>query len=217
VIGDERLNARGDVSYQIYCEMILKQIFDCLILQQEDMVKLQVLNLAVKLVLVNPQQTKLLGQYVLNLARYDSSYDIRDRARLLRQFVFPSNENSKLAKHAKKIFLATKPAPVSESQFKGMLSIVRAGMGFRFGCSFLWFLSDREQFQLGSLSHYINARAVGYHDLAPFPAVAPDSSVRDVSPPVSIPEEDANKKITLKKRKITYSNTSLAQGNVSGL
>jgi hypothetical protein len=84
-------------------------------------VKLQILNLAVKLYLTNPKQTKLLCQYVFSLARYDQNYDIRDRARFLRQFIFPSAglENSKLAKHAKKIFLATKPAPVLESKFKG--------------------------------------------------------------------------------------------------
>jgi len=88
---------------------------------QEDIVKLQILNLAVKLYLTNPKQTKLLCQYVFSLARYDQNYDIRDRARFLRQFIFPSAgvENSKLAKHAKKIFLATKPAPVLESKFKG--------------------------------------------------------------------------------------------------
>ncbi|KAK3930683.1 AP-3 complex subunit beta-2 [Frankliniella fusca] len=133
-------------------------------INEEDQVKLQTLNLAVKLFLVNPKQTKLLCQYVLNLARYDPSYDIRDRARFLKQFVFPSNENAKLAKSAKKIFLATKPAPVSESQFK-----------------------DREQFQLGSLSHYINTRAVGYHDLPAFPEVAPESN-RGVAAPPDWPE-----------------------------
>ncbi|KAJ4433931.1 hypothetical protein ANN_16250 [Periplaneta americana] len=86
----------------------------------EDIVKLQILNLAVKLYLTNPKQTKLLCQYVFSLARYDQNYDIRDRARFLRQFIFPTNgvENSKLAKHAKKMFLATKPAPVLESKFK---------------------------------------------------------------------------------------------------
>lgn len=95
-----------------------------LFLFQEDQVKLQTLNLAVKLFLVNPKQTKLLCHYVLNLARYDPSYDIRDRARFLKQFVFPSNENSNLAKSAKKLFLATKPAPVSESQFKGKIRLI---------------------------------------------------------------------------------------------
>jgi hypothetical protein len=39
----------------------------------------QVLNLAAKLCLTNPKQTKLLTQYVLNLAKYDMNYDIRDR------------------------------------------------------------------------------------------------------------------------------------------
>ncbi|KAE8737513.1 hypothetical protein FOCC_FOCC017028 [Frankliniella occidentalis] len=139
-------------------------------INEEDQVKLQTLNLAVKLFLVNPKQTKLLCQYVLNLARYDPSYDIRDRARFLKQFVFPSNENAKLAKSAKKIFLATKPAPVSESQFK-----------------------DREQFQLGSLSHYINTRAVGYHDLPAFPEVAPESN-RGVAAPPDWPERTKDAK-----------------------
>lgn len=83
--------------------------------------KLQVLNLAIKLYLTNPSQTKLLLQYVLNLARYDQNYDIRDRARFLKQCVFPHNgdEQTWLSKVARKIFLATKPAPVLESRFKG--------------------------------------------------------------------------------------------------
>ena len=50
---------------------------------EEDMVKLQILNLAVKLILTNPSQTTLLTQYVLNLAKYDMNYDIRDRARFV--------------------------------------------------------------------------------------------------------------------------------------
>jgi AP-3 complex subunit beta len=54
-----------------------------------------------------------------SLAKYDQNYDIRDRTRFLRHLVFPSGENSKLAKYAKKIFLASKPAPVIESVFKG--------------------------------------------------------------------------------------------------
>lgn len=88
---------------------------------QEDIVKLQILTLATKLYLTNPKQTRLLCQYVYNLAKYDTNYDIRDRARLTRALVFPSqgHEDNKLAKHAKKIFLATKPPPVQQSSFKG--------------------------------------------------------------------------------------------------
>jgi len=82
-------------------------------------VKLQILNLGAKLVITNSKQTKLLCQYVFNLAKYDQNYDIRDRSRFLRQLVLPTGEKGVLAKHAKKIFLSTKPAPVLESKFKG--------------------------------------------------------------------------------------------------
>ncbi|KAL1117858.1 hypothetical protein AAG570_004172 [Ranatra chinensis] len=129
-------------------------------INEEDIVKLQVLNLAVKLVLNNPGQTRLLCQYVFSLARYDQNYDIRDRSRFLRQFVFPANGDNKLSSHAKKIFLATKPAPLLQSKF-----------------------INREPYQMGSLSHYLNTRAFGYHDLPPFPDEAPDSTARIVSPP----------------------------------
>jgi len=90
---------------------------------QEDIVKLQVMTLAVKLCLTNPKQTKLLCQYVLQLARYDQNYDLRDRARFLRHIIFPGDAGNggptRLSKHAKKLFLAPKPAPIPESQFKG--------------------------------------------------------------------------------------------------
>lgn len=78
--------------------------------------KLQILNLAVKLYLTNPSQTKLLCQYVFSLARYDQNYDIRDRSRFLRQFVLTDNS---LAQYATQIFLAQKPAPQLTSKFKG--------------------------------------------------------------------------------------------------
>ena len=89
---------------------------------QDDIVKLQILNLATKLSITNSKQTRLLCQYVFSLAKYDMNYDIRDRARFLRQLIFPANAGDKsgvLAKHVKKIFLAPKPAPVLESRFKG--------------------------------------------------------------------------------------------------
>ncbi|XP_062559042.1 AP-3 complex subunit beta-2 [Armigeres subalbatus] len=127
-------------------------------IDEQDVVKLQVLNLAVKLYLTNPQQTELLCQYVFNLARYDQNYDIRDRARFLKQFIFPAGgKQTVLSQNAKNIFLAEKPAPTLESKYHG-----------------------RKRFQLGSLSHYLNMRANGYQDLPFFPEVAPDGSVRNV-------------------------------------
>lgn len=79
--------------------------------------KLQALNLALKLYITNPQQTLILCRYVFNLARYDQNYDIRDRVRLLKQFT--QNPNGKITCQAAKIFLAAKPAPLLQSQFKG--------------------------------------------------------------------------------------------------
>lgn len=58
---------------------------------QEDIVKLQVLNLAVRLYLTNREQCAQLVQYVFTLARYDKSYDLRDRARFLRNLVCEYN------------------------------------------------------------------------------------------------------------------------------
>ena len=66
-----------------------------------------------------PSQTKLLTQYVLNLAKYDQNYDIRDRARFIRQLIVPTEKCGALSKYAKKLFLALKPAPILESPFKG--------------------------------------------------------------------------------------------------
>uniref|UniRef100_A0A8C4YCH3 AP-3 complex subunit beta n=1 Tax=Gopherus evgoodei TaxID=1825980 RepID=A0A8C4YCH3_9SAUR len=102
-------------------------------------------------------QSKLLTQYVLNLAKYDQNYDIRDRARFIRQLIVPTEKSGALNKYAKKLFLAQKPAPILESSFK-----------------------DRDHFQLGSLSHLLNAKAVGYQELPDWPDEAPDPSVRNV-------------------------------------
>ncbi|XP_075234069.1 adaptor related protein complex 3 subunit ruby [Lycorma delicatula] len=151
---------------------------------EEVIVKLQALNVAVKLCLTNPQQTQILCQYIFSLARYDQNYDIRDRSRFLRQFIFPSNGETKLSRHAADIFLATKPAPLLQSKFK-----------------------DREQLQLGSLSHYINTRAAGYHDLPDFPTDPSDPSVRNVPDSTTTPKPEViitKSHVTKKKKKTSF-------------
>lgn len=65
------------------------------------------------------EQTKLLTQYILNLGKYDQSYDIRDRTRFIRQLIVPNEKSGALNKYARRILLAPKPAPVLESTFKG--------------------------------------------------------------------------------------------------
>ncbi len=58
--------------------------------------KLQTVNLAAKLCIANAKQSKLLCQYVLNLAKYDLNYDIRDRARFLQKLVLPEEVSRNL-------------------------------------------------------------------------------------------------------------------------
>ncbi|XP_054043023.1 AP-3 complex subunit beta-1 isoform X2 [Rissa tridactyla] len=157
--------ARASILWLIgeYCERVPKIAPDVLrktaksFTNEDDLVKLQVLNLGAKLYLTNSKQTKLLTQYVLNLGKYDQSYDIRDRTRFIRQLIVPNEKSGALSKYAKKIFLAQKPAPLLESPFK-----------------------DRDHFQLGTLSHTLNSRATGYLELSDWPEVAPDPSVRNV-------------------------------------
>uniref|UniRef100_A0A3B4WDP5 AP-3 complex subunit beta n=1 Tax=Seriola lalandi dorsalis TaxID=1841481 RepID=A0A3B4WDP5_SERLL len=164
--------ARASILWLIgeYCEHVPKIAPDVLrkmaksFTNEEDIVKLQIINLAAKLYLTNSKQTKLLTQYVLNLAKYDQNYDIRDRARFIRQLIVPTEKSGALSKYAKKLFLALKPAPVLESPFK------------------------RDHFQLGSLSHLLNAKAGGYQELPDWPEAAPDPSVRNVEVKESVPE-----------------------------
>ncbi|XP_069812559.1 AP-3 complex subunit beta-2 isoform X3 [Dendropsophus ebraccatus] len=165
--------ARASILWLIgeYCEHVPKIAPDVLrkmaksFTNEEDIVKLQIINLAAKLYLTNSKQTKLLTQYVLNLAKYDQNYDIRDRTRFIRQLIVPTEKSGALSKHAKKLFLAQKPAPILESPFK-----------------------DRDHFQLGSLSHLLNAKAVGYQELPDWPEEAPDPSVRNVEVKEAVPE-----------------------------
>uniref|UniRef100_A0A3P8RA58 AP-3 complex subunit beta n=1 Tax=Astatotilapia calliptera TaxID=8154 RepID=A0A3P8RA58_ASTCA len=146
-----------------YCEKVPKIAPDVLrkmaktFTAEEDIVKLQTVNLAAKLYLTNSKQTKLLTQYILNLGKYDQNYDIRDRTRFIRQLIVPNEKSGALSKYARRILLAPKPAPGLESAFK-----------------------DRDRYQLGTLSHSLNLKATGYQELPDWPAVAPDQSVRNV-------------------------------------
>ncbi|XP_078071089.1 AP-3 complex subunit beta-1 isoform X2 [Mustelus asterias] len=157
--------ARASILWLIgeYCECVPKIAPDVLrkvaksFTNEEEIVKLQILNLGAKLYLTNPKQTKLLMQYILNVAKYDQNYDIRDRTRFIKQLIVPNEKSGALSKYAKKIFLVQKPAPVLESPFK-----------------------DRDRFQLSTLSHTLNTKASGYLELPDWPQTAPDPSVRNV-------------------------------------
>jgi AP-3 complex subunit beta len=144
---------------------------------EENVVKLQILNLSVKLYITNQKQVALLVQYILNLAKYDQNYDIRDRARFLRTLIFNNDKCPVFAKHLKKIMLVMKPAPVLQSAYK-----------------------DSDQFQLGTLSHTISSRVNGYTDLPEFPLEAPDPTVRNIEVPVEQVKERQNERLPLSSK-----------------
>jgi AP-3 complex subunit beta len=73
--------------------------------------------------------------------------------------------------NAKKIFLATKPAPLILNRYTG-----------------------RENFQLGSMSHYLNTKVNRYQELPDFPQTAPDSTVRNVGEE-KMEEKQSQKKV----------------------
>lgn len=70
--------------------------------------------------------------------------------------------------------------------------------------------SERDQYQLGSLSHTINNKAHGYFELPEWPEVAPPSSVRNVAEPASTATAASGKKksIVKEKEKGFYSESS---------
>ncbi|CAG8465568.1 878_t:CDS:10 [Cetraspora pellucida] len=149
---------------------------------EADVVKLQIINLGAKLLSLHSTDhtLNLLFQYVLNLARYDLNYDIRDRARLLRglilinekkdthmnnmgvegvEEVMRSEESSKstiLMNNLKRILLCEKEAPSEESPSVG-----------------------RDRFIIGSMSLVLNYSVPGYKSLPDWPTKKPDGSVRD--------------------------------------
>lgn len=133
-------------------------------LDESDLVKLQILTLGAKLVLAAepappaPRVLEIL-RYVLQLAKYDQNYDVRDRARLLRRLLFtepdPAHWND-VRRAAHTLFMTEKPVPAFES-----VSDLSAG------------------YVLGTLSHIIHDVAPGYHPLDDFPEVAPDPAVRN--------------------------------------
>jgi len=144
---------------------------------EEVVVKTQILNLAVKLALQQPdvEVLQLLMSYVLELARYDVNYDLRDRARMLRALMLGDES---MRARAKAMLLAVKPPPAPAQNSSAGLP----GAGL--------------DFALGSLSHMVGHVAKGYVTLAQWPEEAPDKTVRD---PKATPEEERAAKREKKK------------------
>ena len=157
-------NARASILWLIgeHCDKVPKIAPDVLrravrsFPDEPEAVKFQIINLASKLFIMNSKQTHVLCQYVFLLSKYDLNYDVRDRSRLLQNLIYPSSDCI-LPKYAKKILFSSKPAPVLRSAYK-----------------------DREVWQLGTMSHYLNCKVSGYKPLPEYPSSVSETSVRDI-------------------------------------
>ncbi|DAZ96254.1 TPA: hypothetical protein N0F65_012557 [Lagenidium giganteum] len=119
-------------------------------------VRLQILNLAVKLGLREPQTRgiQMLLQYVIELCKFDVDYDVRDRARLVRAAL--SGDASVVNPH--KLFASKRPAPL---------------IGFE--------EETKKRFTLGTLSDIVRHSVSGYSALSQWRREKPDRSLRDES------------------------------------
>jgi AP-3 complex subunit beta len=126
-------------------------------LTYNDPVKLQILNMASKLYLHNPSTMSMIVQYILNLAKFDHSYDVRGKSRLLRLILFNSKGESKIMlKNAKILFLSTKPHAITNTDSFDSVS----------------------PFDIGTLSHIINKTITGYLPLPEWSTEPTDPSLR---------------------------------------
>ncbi|KAL4174554.1 hypothetical protein KRP22_006491 [Phytophthora ramorum] len=119
-------------------------------------VRLQLLNLAVKLGLREPQKRtiQLLLQYVIELCKFDIDYDVRDRARLVRAAL--SGDAGIVNPH--KLFASKKPAPL---------------IGYDD--------ETKTRFTLGTMSNVVRHSVPGYLSLPEWRSAKPDRSLRDES------------------------------------
>jgi AP-3 complex subunit beta len=141
--------------------------------EEDDVVKLQTLNLAAKLYIfyaslaepeTAPVETKtifntvgLLLQYVFNLAKYDLNYDIRDRCRLLRK-ILVEDKSPFLKQHAKALFVTEKPSPITKAPTDSSLE---------------------DKFALGTLAHVLNQATKNYLPIPEWAIEKPPSTIRN--------------------------------------
>ncbi|KAF9929787.1 AP-3 complex subunit beta-2 [Linnemannia zychae] len=170
--------------------------------------KLQILTLGGKLVALEGTSSKtvsLLFQYVLNMARYDLDYGVRDRARFLRALVYGKqkvvsasvDQDSDENEHVNE-----EQTPKSTEN-----NIQDDGDGFGYSEKELN-LSDhvkaillsekpapdqenpsrgREKYTVGSMSLVLNRAVAGYETLPDWPKVQPDPSVRRLAATMEAP------------------------------
>ncbi|KAF9199895.1 AP-3 complex subunit beta-2, partial [Haplosporangium sp. Z 27] len=166
--------------------------------------KLQILTLGGKLVAqegISSKTIDLLFQYVLNMARYDLDYNVRDRARFLRVLVYGEQSAKQVAlvdreldeeenghgeeheDHAKdtdEFEYSEKELKLSDHAKAILLSEKPAPIQENPS-------HGREQYKIGSMSLVLNRVVSGYEPLPEWPTTQPDPSVRRLAATMEAP------------------------------
>jgi len=122
---------------------------------EDSQVKLQVLNLACKLYLAEPATCEKLFRYVMDMARYDMDFDIRDRARMMRGILL-GGQSPMIKDKAESIFLSARTAPEFVAPSKG-----------------------KGEYVLNTLSHVVSHQVSGYIPIGDHPEEVPDAKIRE--------------------------------------
>ncbi|KAG0372788.1 AP-3 complex subunit beta-2 [Mortierella sp. AD032] len=173
--------------------------------------KLQILTLGGKLVALEGTATKtvnLLFQYVLNMARYDLDYGVRDRARFLRALVYgkqkvalvtvdqdsDENENENENGQQESESLEKDAQDDDEGGFEysdkelNLSDHIKAILLSEKAAPIQENPSHgREQYKVGSMSLVLNRVVAGYEALPDWPKVQPDPSVRRLAATMEAP------------------------------
>ena len=152
---------------------------------EEECVRLAVTELAIKCFLNDPETCTLLCQFVVSQARYDRSYDVRDKVRFYRRVMFPP-ENAQntcplLKSRATELFTGSKPSP--DSSHVG---------------------DERHRFAMGSLSHVVRHATFGY---VPLPDWAERNSEDHLRSPT-----DSQKNMPWHKRSVSHKAKKYSKG-----
>lgn len=151
MLGEFNDNGNGTTCAAESLRMLVKDFSN-----EATQVRLQLLNLSVKLGLREPQARtiQLLLQYVIELCKFDIDYDVRDRARLIRAAL--SGDANLVNPH--KLFASKKLAPL---------------IGYDDDA--------KTRFMLGSLSNVVHHSVPGYLPLPEWRSTKPDRSLREES------------------------------------
>ncbi|KAF9433376.1 AP-3 complex subunit beta-2 [Entomortierella beljakovae] len=167
--------------------------------------KLQILTLGGKLVAQEGTSSKVVGllfQYILNMARYDLDYNVRDRARFLKALVYGNqktpkdladstelegNENGEPNSHENDESEDTGGFEYSEKELNLSDHVKAILLSEKPAPSQVNPSHGREQYKIGSMSLVMNRPVAGYEPLPEWPTTQPDPSVRRLAATMEAP------------------------------